>query len=66
MDINICSTCKYYRQHYVKHGKNHYIPVDEGHCAHPRLEFRKPESPPVTDFLCEKMIHSLPVSAHTS
>lgn len=54
MELPTCLTCKYYHQHYVKYGKNHYIPVEEGHCAHPRLKFRKPETPACDRFSLRK------------
>ncbi len=54
MENQTCQTCKYYHQHYVKYGKNHYLPVDEGHCAHPRLKFRKPETPACQKFSAQR------------
>ncbi len=54
MKNQTCQTCKYYHQHYVKHGKNDFIPTDEGHCAHPRLKFRKPEAPACEKFSVQK------------
>lgn len=54
MENQTCQTCKYYYQHYVKYGKNHFISVDEGHCVHPRLKFRKPEAPACEKFSVQK------------
>ena len=34
-----CGNCKHFYQHYVKSGKR-FIPLDQGHCVHPRLKDR--------------------------
>ena len=40
----ICENCKYYIQHYVRHGRGYGI-VYCGHCCYPRLKSRKPDTP---------------------
>ncbi len=38
-----CERCKYFIQHYVRHGKG-YGKVYCGHCRYPRLKSRKPDT----------------------
>lgn len=54
MELSTCQTCKYYYQHYVKCGKNRYVSVEAGHCSHPRLKDRKPETPACDRFSLRK------------
>ncbi len=49
MPNETCETCKYFFQHYVKDGKSTFVPLYEGHCGHPRLKYRKTDTP-----ACEK------------
>lgn len=46
---SICKDCKYFRQHYIKFRKN-YEEVFCGHCVHPRLKDRKPNTPSCARF----------------
>ena len=41
----LCEHCKYFIQHYVCLRKNHYTPISQGHCIHPRLKNRCVDSP---------------------
>lgn len=38
---NICESCKYFQQHYVKLEEDHYSTTSSGHCVYPRLKLRK-------------------------
>ena len=40
-----CETCAHFRLHYVKRGRNWYLPLLEGHCVEPRLKSRKIDTP---------------------
>lgn len=40
-----CSSCRYFRQHYVRRGRNQFVPIPCGHCGNPRLRDKKPEAP---------------------
>ena len=40
-----CEHCKYFHQHYVKGPRGTFIKTDAGHCVHPRLKDRKPDTP---------------------
>ena len=44
-ETRTCESCQYFRRHYIRVGNNHYMPLDEGHCIHPRLKDRKTEHP---------------------
>lgn len=44
-EAKTCGGCQYFRRHYVKAGKNWYLPLDKGHCVHPRLKDREAETP---------------------
>lgn len=38
-----CGNCKYYRKHYTRAYRGHYVPLGYGHCTHPRLKKRRAE-----------------------
>ena len=40
-----CIDCRYFRQHYVRRGNHQYMPLEEGHCVHPRLKNRRSATP---------------------
>lgn len=40
-----CDGCKYFIQHYRKDRGQNYSEVDCGHCTHPMVKARKPETP---------------------
>lgn len=40
-----CLTCRYFRQHYVRRGRNQFVPIPCGHCGNPRLREKKPDAP---------------------
>ena len=47
----VCETCKHFYQHYIlpeeswmyKHAIRGFIPVEAGHCDHPRSKEREPQ-----------------------
>ncbi|MBP8856160.1 MAG: hypothetical protein KBG54_06620 [Oscillospiraceae bacterium] len=40
MQEEICKNCRFYRQHYIKLGRQ-YREIHYGHCVHPRLKKRE-------------------------
>ena len=36
-----CGNCKYFYKHYTRSSKGRYLPLDYGHCVHPRLKNRR-------------------------
>jgi len=38
-----CGNCKYFRKHYIRSYKGHYMPLGYGHCVYPRLKKRRAE-----------------------
>ena len=40
-----CEGCKYFIQHYRKGAKDNYDEVYCGHCTHPMVKERKPDTP---------------------
>ena len=48
-NMNTCKTCKHFRQHYVQFGRR-YGEVYCGHCVHPRLKSRLPDTPACKHF----------------
>ena len=40
-----CEQCRHFRQHYVREGRSHYVPIHAGHCVHPRLKDRTVDTP---------------------
>ena len=39
-----CADCAYFRQHYIRFDINRYSAVPCGHCVHPRLKHRRPDT----------------------
>ena len=44
-EAKTCESCWYFKQHYVRSAVNHYMPIDRGHCVHPRLKDRTVQTP---------------------
>ena len=44
MENLVCMNCRYFRQHYVRVGRNYYMETNCGHCVHPKLKDRKPDA----------------------
>ena len=40
-----CETCRHFRRHYVKRGRNWYIPIKLGHCGEPRIRYKQTDTP---------------------
>lgn len=45
MDEPTCGTCIHFRQHYILFDLDRYNLIPCGHCVHPRLKHRKPDTP---------------------
>ena len=45
MESYTCPDFRHYRQHYIKYGKNYYLPISDGHCVHPRTKPQKNDTP---------------------
>lgn len=45
-----CRDCEHFRQHYVYFLELRYVTVPCGHCVHPRLKHRKPDTPACVHF----------------
>ena len=54
MDQKTCSTCVYYRQHYV-FDQRKIFRIYCGHCTHQKFEIKRPDSK-----ICEEYIQSDP------
>ena len=39
-----CADCAHFRQHYIHFDANRYSAVPCGHCVHPRLKHRRPDT----------------------
>lgn len=49
-----CESCKHFRRHYVRRGKNYYIPLAFGHCVEPRCRDKETETPACWRYLEKK------------
>lgn len=38
-----CGNCKHFVKHYRRTEKGRYVPLDIGHCTHPRIKNRRME-----------------------
>ncbi len=54
MSNETCESCKHFVQHYVKDKRSKFVPIYEGHCAHPRLKSRKTDTPACEKFSLKK------------
>ena len=43
-NVCVCGACKHFHKHYIKRGKNNFLPLDRGHHVHPRLKHRESDS----------------------
>ena len=44
-----CESCQHFRRHYVRMGRNYYVPIDDGHCVRPRTRRKNAK-----DKICER------------
>lgn len=42
---NTCEGCRYFYQHYVRVNNRLYVPTKCGHCGHPRIRDKRPDTP---------------------
>ena len=40
-----CAQCRHFHRHYVRAGKNCYVPLEQGHCGEPRCREKKADTP---------------------
>lgn len=41
VEVKTCGSCRYFHQHYVRLGGKMYVPLDYGHCGHPRSQDKR-------------------------
>ena len=45
-----CADCVHVRRHYIRFDEFRFTEIPCGHCVHPRLKHRRPESPACVHF----------------
>lgn len=45
-----CSNCAHFRRHYIRFHEFRFTEVPCGHCVHPRLKHRRPDTPACVHF----------------
>ena len=54
-----CKDCIHFRQHYILDNQS-CTAVNCGHCIHPQVKHRKPDTPACTHFICREAPAELP------
>ena len=57
-----CSSCRYFRQHYVRLARNRFDPIPCGHCGEPRLREKKPDTPACSRYAQKKAASGGPLA----
>lgn len=45
-----CAQCRHFYRHYVRTGGNRYVPLELGHCGHPRCRDKQADTPACVRF----------------
>lgn len=45
-----CAQCRHFYRHYVRTGGNRYVPLELGHCGHPRCRDKQADTPACARF----------------
>ena len=60
-EAKTCESCRHFRRHYVRIGNQRYMPLDAGHCVHPRLKNRTVKTPACQNYRGQKEQEACPL-----
>ena len=46
MNEPTCANCVHFRRHYIRFDEFRFTEIPCGHCVHPQLKHRRPDTPP--------------------